>query len=1110
MNDSLIERKRITRIACIIALLLVVVMAGAHGVFAADIVDSGTCGSDLTWTLDSDGVLTIEGSGYMEDYNNYSSDPHNPPWDASLIKRVVINDGVMSIGAYAFRDCNILASITIPESISSIGKYAFSYCTSLTSITIPNGVKRLDGYAFYYCSNLKSLTIPDNAISFSYSPFFECNNLSEIHIPDVETWITFQGGAHIWGEKHLYIDGSELTSIILPENMTDIGEYAFRGCSSLTSITIPDGVSSIGEYAFEGCNSLVDVIIPDSVISIGEYAFGDCRSLIDITIPESITSIEPGVFSYCSSLVNIILPEGMTSIGSSAFSGCSSLTSITIPENVTSIGSSAFSGCSSLTSITIPENVPYIESSVFGGCTNLTIFHIPTIETWFEFQNKANIQTEKHLYIDGVELTSIVIPDDVTSIESGTFSNCISLVSITIPDNVTSIGSSAFYGCSSLRSITIPRGVSKIESSVFSGCGSLMSITMFDGITSIGWSAFSGCGNLESITIPNSVTEIVDRAFAGCYDLTVSFLGDAPTLVVSSNNRCFESSALLLIPYGNDTWTYPKWNGYRVAYRDISPEDNSTLSEEGYNNNGVIFALDESALTAVVSGFAGNESGVVIIPGRVTKDGMRYTVTSIARGAFNNRFLKQLVIGQNVESIAEDAFNRCAKFESITVDSDNKYFSADNGILYNKDKTTLIRTPQTIYNIQIPNTVTKINPYAFEGCRKLRCLIIPNTVTEIGDNILHDCPSLESLTIPFVGERLKAQTYDAQYPLGRLFASAYNYYNDEGVTKVEQYYYAYSDTPSSAVYYIPSSLRSVTVTGGSLYYGAFYNCSMIEEITLGKDVVFTGERAFYGCSSLERINVNKNNKELASDSNGVLYSKDYKTIKCYPSGKKVASYQIDSRVEAIDEFAFYNCLNLESLYVPETVTEIPTNSIAYYDLTMFVYRGSAAEAYAKAEDIAYKYIGEGKAKNVRVTSEYDLPVIANGEEKGSVIGDYDGVAGVVSDSTVNYDGTKSGLQTVTVTYDGEVIRTQAVVYDPVKEHFFDFGDVKEIQKSERGLAGMFDGNGRFLGLSEVIVLENHETVLIPNEVYEEAVEAKLMVIDANSFAPTGESVEEGL
>ena len=147
---------------------------------------------------------------------------------------------------------------------------------------------------------------------------------------------------------------------------------------------------------------------------------------------------------------------------------------------------------------------------------------------------------------------------------------------------------------------------------------------------------------------------------------------------------------------------------------------------------------------------------------------------------------------------------------------------------------------------------------------------------------------------------------------------------------------------------------------------------------------------------------------------------------------------------------------------------------------------------------------------MRATSEYHLPIIARGEENASVVGDYDGVAGVVSDSIVNYDGTKSGLQTVTVTYDGETIETQAVVYDPVKEHFFDFGDVKEIQKSERGLAGMFDANGRFLGLSEAIVLEDHETVLIPNEVYEEAVEAKLMVIDANSFAPTGESVPEKL
>lgn len=731
-----------------------------------------------------------------------------------------------------------------------------------------------------------------------------------------------------------------------------------------------------------------------------------------------------------------------------------------------------------------------------------------------------------------------------------------SVKSVVISEGVTSIGVKAFYNCSSLMNVTIPGSVTSIENYAFEGCNGLTSITISEGVTRIGQSAFSHCSSLESIMLPASITSIEGNAFSGCDNLTIIFEGDAPSWANSVVS--FFSQVLLIVPYGNDTWTYPQWNGVNVAYKGISPDDNSALDANRCNKNGLKFSLNEENFTATIAKYYGNESGIVKIPSRVTKDGARYTVIGIGNVFNNNKRLKGIEIGANIENLPEEAFSGCTNLESIKVAENNNSYCVEDGILYNKDKTTMIKVPVNKTHVSIPKTVTRLESYSFYGCDRLESLtlpnnitsigsyalagcsgiknlVIPDSVTSIGDAVLSNCIALETLTVPFIGGQTIYGTnrdinpsYYTFLPLGYLF-DGYTNPAPDGTVLIEQYYkggyyrnsdydwndsdyntFTPIDTTRSASYCIPTSLRSVTVTGGSLYYGAFYNCSMIEEITLGKDVEFTGERAFYGCSSLERINVNKNNKDLASDSNGVLYSKDYKTIKCYPSGKKVASYQIDSRVEAIDEFAFYNCLNLESLYVPETVTEIPTNSIAYYDLTMFVYRGSAAEAYAKSEDIAYKYIGEGKAKNVRVTSEYNLPVIASGEENGSVIGDYDGVAGVVSDSTVNYDGTKSGLQTVTVIYDGEAIETQAVVYDPVKEHFFDFGDVKEIQKSERGLAGMFDGNGRFLGLSEVIVLENHETVLIPNEVYEEAVEAKLMVIDANSFAPTSESVEEGL
>ena len=437
---------------------------------AADIVDSGTCGaegdgSNLTWTLDSEGVLTISGSGDMHGYDHLGA-----PWYGirSPVKSAVIADGVTSIGDSAFFDCTSLTSVTIPDSVTSIGEYAFYNCTSLTSVTIPNSVTSIGEYTFYNCTSL--------------------------------------------------------TSVAIPDSVTSIGEYAFSHCTSLTSVTIPDSVTSIGRYAFYYCTSLTSVTIPDSVTSIGEYAFYDCTSLTSVTIPDSVTSIGDGAFSYCESLTSVTIPDSVTSIGWHAFDGCTSLTGIwvaegnshyasdasgvlfnkdkttlvqcpgafaayTIPNSVTSIGADAFSYCRSLTSVTIPDSVTSIGESSFYKCTSLTSVTIPDSVTSIGYKAFGSCES----------LTSVTIPDSVTSIGDGAFSCCTSLTSVTIPNSVTSIGDSAFYDCTSLTSVTIPNSVTIIGVAAFSCCTSLTSVTIPDSVTIIGGSAFFDCDNLTDV-----------------------------------------------------------------------------------------------------------------------------------------------------------------------------------------------------------------------------------------------------------------------------------------------------------------------------------------------------------------------------------------------------------------------------------------------------------------------------------------------------------------------------------------------------------------------------------------------------------------------------------
>ena len=280
----------------VLAVLMIASLLPATAL-AADIVDSGTCGaegdgSNLTWTLDSDGVLTISGTGAMKEY-----DPYKAPWygSSSRVKSAVIAEGVTSIGGKAFLDCTSLTSVTIPDSVTSIGKQAFMYCTSLTGVTIPDSVTSIGGAAFNGCSSLTSVTIPNSVTSIGGCAFMDC---------------------------------SSLTSVMIPDSVTSIGEFAFFGCSSLASVTIPNSVTSIGEYVFYNCTSLTSVAIPDSVTSIGEYAFYNCKSLTSVTIPGSVTRIGVGAFASCTSLTSVTIPDSVTSINNGAFYDCTSLTDV--------------------------------------------------------------------------------------------------------------------------------------------------------------------------------------------------------------------------------------------------------------------------------------------------------------------------------------------------------------------------------------------------------------------------------------------------------------------------------------------------------------------------------------------------------------------------------------------------------------------------------------------------------------------------------------------------------------------------------------------------------------------------------------------------------------
>ena len=406
------------------------------------------------------------------------------------------------------------------------------------------------------------------------------------------------------GEVAVYDCNRDVTDIDIPKylsykgysyKVTSIERYAFDGCTRLTSITIPNSVTSIGNDAFKGCTRLTSITIPNSVTSIESYAFYGCTRLTSITIPNSVTSIESCAFFECTSLTSITIPSSVTSIGKYAFWKCTSLTSITIPNSVTSIGNDAFYGCTSLTSITIPSSVTNIGNSIFAGCKCLNQINVDNENPNYSSLDGILYNKSKSLLLSCVNKEKVIIPNSVTSIESGAFYGCTSLKSITIPNSVTSIGREAFEYCTSLKSITIPKGVTSIGEDAFNGCTSLTSITIPNSVTSIGDYAFYECTSLTSITIPNSVTSIGREAFEYCTSLKSITIPNSvtsiesgafcectslksitiPNSVTSIGDRAFdECTNLTLSVYkGSYGEKYAKENNlkYKVIEQEVKP-----------------------------------------------------------------------------------------------------------------------------------------------------------------------------------------------------------------------------------------------------------------------------------------------------------------------------------------------------------------------------------------------------------------------------------------------------------------------------------------------------------------------------------------------------------
>ena len=572
----------------IILVLTALIAALWCGMALAD--TSGSCGEQVTWNLDSSGVLTISGTGDMTDYGRGSS-----PWfsDRDSIVSVIVTDGVTSIGKYSFYGASNLTSAVIPASIQKIGISAFNGCFYLTKFVIPNPETVIDSLAFEGCDNL---TLYGNEGSTAQS--YAINNIISFCA------ISGTSGGVNWalnpGTGVLTISGSTMmddfsydhkpywyevremiTSAVIQNDIMYIGAYAFLGCSNLTEVSLSGSVSSIHNDAFSGCVNLESFHVDSgsgSFSSVNGVLYNRDQTLImrcparysgPLILPDGIEGINGQAFSMCTELTAITMPEGLTSIGTHAFDGCSGLTAVSLPESLTSIAYGAFSGCTGLSDVVIPGSVTSIKGDAFSGCTGLT---------------------------------AVTILPGVTKIEGGCFYGCTNLTDVAVPASVTVIGDSAFMNCSKLTHITLPANLTEISRKVFKSCSSLKEITIPDSVTKIKTSAFEECSSLTSIVIPNSVDTIETNAFRSCTNLSIVTICHPNA---SIGGFAFKACATGLVIRG--------W-------------EDSTAQTYAMNNDITFLALHDptfflpTALTKINSGsFLGISAGGIVIPKNVTE-----------------------------------------------------------------------------------------------------------------------------------------------------------------------------------------------------------------------------------------------------------------------------------------------------------------------------------------------------------------------------------------------------------------------------------------------------------------------------------------------------------
>ena len=814
------------------ALAVLAMMAAAFIVTGPLTEDSD---ADTGYIIEGSGsnkTLTITGTGAMKDYGSGKA-----PWysERSNITSIVIEQGVTSIGNYAFQNLAKVTSIQLPDSVTSIGSYTFSGMTALESITLSENLTSIGISAFYNCSSLESISLPAGVTIINSQTFEGC---------------------------------SGLTTITVNGDLTSINSFAFKGCTSLNSLIftvdqtkyeIKDGIlyTKGGETLVRNINAEGQISISDAVTSIQGAAFSGTK-VTEVHIPEGITTLPDALFYKCDLLTTVETDSTITSIGNATFSYCSKLTDEGLPDlsSVTAINGSAFSHCVLLTGIEAGSFNGTLGSYAFDGCTLLERVTFGTGDNGF-----TGIGT--YAFRNCKALTDLPDMLKVTSIGNYAFQNCSLITVIDAPACKGTIGVQAFDGCSSLTKVTLNTGenaITGIGNYAFRNCKALTDLPDMSKVTSIGNYAFQNCVSLDSIVLPSGVTVINQFTFFGCKGLSSITCSSPMTSISGSAFIDCGSLRTISLSASEDT--------YKIS-------DNYLMTEDG---SKIIRCLDFSSYPSIPS-----------------------TVQELDVGAYSGLPVKSMSIPSWITAIGSYLFYDCTELSFASLPS------------------SMIAIPDYIFancasleTVSLSSYLTTIGQYSFQNCVLLNSFIIPDSVTAIGRNAFYGCINLTGeLHIP------------------------------SNLSRIEQSTFEYT------------SYRSIS-WGSSLTYigaGAFANCPWLEEFNMPEGVTEIGSNIIANCrgithmsipssyeksttlgfnmSGLESITVASGNTVYKVIDDALVYLPT-NTMYYYTMGKSVAGsvedgqivggYKIPSEVETLNPSVFrFGGVGIPLVEIPGTV-----------------------------------------------------------------------------------------------------------------------------------------------------------------------------------------------